>query len=266
MKSLYWQTEGAGNSDLVLLHGWGLNAQVWHCISPRLAPHFRLHLVDLPGYGRSRGFGALSLEEMAATLLAQAPERAIWLGWSLGGLVASRVALSAPQRVNGLITVASSPCFSARDEWPGIKSEVLHGFQQQLSEDFQRTVERFLALQTLGTASARQDARLLKRVVLEQAMPPVEVLNGGLEILRQADLRQPMTALSVPLLRIYGALDGLVPRRVAGLLDRLWPRSASVVVPKAAHAPFISHPDEIADQILAFSRRPDVAGGCEQTR
>ncbi|MFE8100504.1 pimeloyl-ACP methyl ester esterase BioH [Brenneria goodwinii] len=259
MKSLYWQTEGTGTTELVLLHGWGLNAQVWHCISPRLAAHFRLHLVDLPGYGRSQGFGAMSLEEMAATVLAQAPERAIWLGWSLGGLVAGQAALSAPQRVSGLITVASSPCFSAREGWPGIKPEVLHGFQQQLSEDFQRTVERFLALQTLGTESARQDARLLKRVVLEQAMPPVEVLNGGLEILRRADLRQPLTSLTLPLLRVYGALDGLVPRKVAGILDRLWPDSSSVIIPKAAHAPFISHPDVVVEQILAFSQRPEVA-------
>ncbi|RLM25161.1 pimeloyl-[acyl-carrier protein] methyl ester esterase [Brenneria alni] len=258
MKPLYWQTEGAGKTEIVLLHGWGLNAQVWHCIAPRLAPHFRLHLVDLPGYGRSRGFGAMSLEEMAATVLAQAPERAIWLGWSLGGLVASQIALNAPRRVSGLITVASSPCFSAREEWPGIKSEVLHGLQQQLSEDFQRTVERFLALQTLGTVTARQDARLLKRVVLEQAMPPVEALNGGLEILRRADLRQPLTSLSLPFLRLYGALDGLVPRRVAGLLDQLWPQSCSAVIPKAAHAPFISHPDAVVEQLLAFSQRTQV--------
>ncbi|MCL2892385.1 pimeloyl-ACP methyl ester esterase BioH [Brenneria tiliae] len=258
MKSLYWQTEGAGKTELVLLHGWGLNAQVWDGIAPRLAAHFRLHRVDLPGYGRSRGFGAQSLEEMAATVLAQAPERAIWLGWSLGGLVASRIALSAPQRVSGLITVASSPCFGAKEAWPGIKPEVLHGFQQQLSEDFQRTVERFLALQTLGTESARQDARLLKRVVLEQAMPSVEALNGGLEILRETDLRQPLASLALPFLRLYGALDGLVPRRVAGLLDSLWPNSASVVIPKAAHAPFISHPDAVVERLLAFSRRPEV--------
>ncbi|PWC14739.1 pimeloyl-ACP methyl ester esterase BioH [Brenneria corticis] len=258
MKSLYWQTEGAGKTELVLLHGWGLNAQVWDGIAPRLAAHFRLHRVDLPGYGRSRGFGALSLEEMAATVLAQAPERAIWLGWSLGGLVASRIALSAPQRVSGLITVASSPCFGAKEAWPGIKPEVLHGFQQQLSEDFQRTVERFLALQTLGTESARQDARLLKRVVLEQPMPSVEALNGGLEILRRTDLRQPLASLALPFLRLYGALDGLVPRRVAGVLDSLWPNTSSVVIPKAAHAPFISHPDAVAERLLAFSQRPEV--------
>lgn len=255
MTALYWQTEGAGKTELVLLHGWGLNAQVWRCISARLAPHFRLHLVDLPGYGRSQGFGPLTLAQMADIVLARAPERAIWLGWSLGGLVASQVALCAPQRVAGLITLASSPCFRAQEDWPGIKSTVLQGFQQQLSEDFQRTVERFLALQTLGTDSARQDARLLKSVVLEQPMPSVEVLNGGLDILRQADLRQSLAALTQPFLRVYGALDGLVPRKVASLLDQQWPDSSSLVIPKAAHAPFISHPDAFVDAIMAFSQR-----------
>ena len=86
----------------------------------------------LPGFGRSRGFGALSLADMAEVVLRQAPDKAIWLGWSLGGLVASQIALTHPERVLALVTVASSPCFSARDEWPGIKPDVLAGFQQQL--------------------------------------------------------------------------------------------------------------------------------------
>jgi len=252
MTALYWQTLGEGDRDLVLLHGWGLNAQVWSCMLERLTPHFRLHLVDLPGYGRSQGFGAMSLEQMAETVLAAAPENAWWLGWSLGGLVASQIALMQPQRVRGLITVASSPCFAAKDDWPGIRPEVLSGFQHQLGQDFQRTVERFLALQTLGTESARQDARQLKSVVLNQPMPSVEVLNGGLEMLRTTDFREPLAVLTLPLLRIYGYLDGLVPRKVAGLLDAMWPHSPSAIIAKAAHAPFISHPDEFAEIICTF--------------
>lgn len=252
MTALYWQTLGEGDRDLVLLHGWGLNAQVWSCMLERLTPHFRLHLVDLPGYGRSQGFGAMSLEQMAETLLAAAPANAWWLGWSLGGLVASQIALMQPQRVRGLITVASSPCFAAQDDWPGIRPDVLSGFQHQLGQDFQRTVERFLALQTLGTESARQDARLLKSVVLDQPMPGVDVLNGGLEMLRTTDFREPLAGLTLPLLRIYGYLDGLVPRKVAGLLDVMWPHSPSVIIAKAAHAPFISHPDEFAEIICTF--------------
>ncbi|MCU5771875.1 pimeloyl-ACP methyl ester esterase BioH [Erwiniaceae bacterium BAC15a-03b] len=254
MAQLYWQTTGTGKIDLVLLHGWGLNAEVWHCIIDRLSPHFRLHLVDLPGFGRSGDYGALSLDEMVDTLLPQMPQRAIWLGWSLGGLVASRLALRYPQRVQGLISVASSPCFTAQDEWPGIKPQTLLSFQQQLSEDFQRTVERFLALQTMGTEHARQDARLLKQVVLSQPMPSVAVLEGGLEILRTADLRAEMRTLTQPLLRIYGYLDGLVPRKVAELLDQQWPHSRSVVMEKAAHAPFVSHPEAFCQQLIDFSQ------------
>lgn len=249
MTTLYWHTEGEGKRDLVLLHGWGLNAQVWQGIAARLAPHFRLHGVDLPGYGRSVGYGALSLADMTDIVLAQAPEQAVWLGWSLGGLVASQAALSAPARVSALVTVASSPCFSAHEAWPGIKLTVLQGFQQQLSEDFQRTVERFLALQTLGTGSAR----LLKSVVLEQPMPSIAVLEGGLDILRQTDLREAMASLTLPMLRIYGALDGLVPRNVASLLDERWPNTDSVVMAQAAHAPFISHPDAFAATVCAFA-------------
>jgi len=255
MNRLWWQTVGTGNCHLVLLHGWGLNAEVWHCVNEELASHFTLHLVDLPGFGRSRGFGAMSLDEMAQQVLDAAPQQAIWLGWSLGGLVASKIALDRPERVQALVTVASSPCFSAQEAWPGIKPDVLAGFQQQLSEDFQRTVERFLALQTMGTETARQDARTLKQTVLSLPMPDVEVLNGGLEILKTADLRERRIALTMPHLRIYGYLDGLVPRKVVPLLDALWPESDSLVIAKAAHAPFISHPAEFCSALSALSQR-----------
>lgn len=53
-------------------------------------------------------------------------------------------------------------------------------------------------------------------------MPPAEVLNGGLEILKTADLRQPLAALTMPFLRLYGRLDGLVPRKIVPLLDEQW--------------------------------------------
>ncbi|MDK9584791.1 pimeloyl-ACP methyl ester esterase BioH [Lelliottia wanjuensis] len=255
MNNLWWQTTGTGNVDLVLLHGWGLNAEVWHCIQEELASQFRLHLVDLPGFGRSHGFGAMPLDEMAQAVLERAPQKAIWLGWSLGGLVASQIALTHPERVQALVTVSSSPCFAAQDEWPGIKPEVLAGFQQQLSEDFKRTVERFLALQTMGTETARQDARMLKSAVLALPMPDVEVLNGGLEILKTVDLREPLAGLSVPHLRIYGYLDGLVPRKVVPMLDELWPQSESLVIAKAAHAPFVSHPAAFCAALTALSQR-----------
>ncbi|MDC9612720.1 pimeloyl-ACP methyl ester esterase BioH [Xenorhabdus khoisanae] len=253
MNQLFWQTIGDAPRDLVMLHGWGLNAEVWRSVEMCLAPHFRLHLVDLPGYGRSQPYPAMSLADMADTVWQQAPENALWLGWSLGGLVASRIALDHPEQVAGLVTVASSPKFSTDGDWPGIKPTVLSAFEHQLSADFQKTVERFLALQTLGTDSARQDARVLKSVVLNQPMPTVDVLNAGLEILRTDDLRAELSQLQLPFLRIYGYLDGLVPRKIAAQLDREWPNTHSVIMRNAAHAPFISHPDEFVEVLMDFT-------------
>lgn len=253
MAQLYWQTMGTGDRHLVMLHGWGLNAGVWEGVVDRLSPYFCLHLVDLPGYGRSQDFLPMDIGEMVEILLAQAPAKAVWLGWSLGGLVASTLALRYPDRVSGLISVASSPCFAAKDAWPGINPQTLSNFQQQLTEAFQRTVERFLALQTLGTDSARQDARLLKSVVLALPSPKVEVLNAGLEMLRTVDLREEMKTLTRPLLRIYGALDGLVPRKIVPLLNLAWPASEAVIIEKAAHAPFISHPAVFCQLLVDFS-------------
>ncbi|NKI75678.1 pimeloyl-ACP methyl ester esterase BioH [Dickeya sp. CFBP 2040] len=260
MGSLHWQTEGEGRCELVMLHGWGMNSQVWNSIVVQLAPHFRLHRVDLPGYGQSQAFGAMPLIDMVQQVLAQAPERAVWLGWSLGGLVASQAALSAPERVSALITLASSPCFEERDGWPGIRPQVLSGFQRLLSDDFFGTIERFLALQTLGTESARKDARALKLALSGQPSPSTEVLTAGLGILRDTDLREPLRTLTMPFLRLYGALDGLVPRKVAALMDEQYPHSTSVVIPKAAHAPFISHPEMFVEQVVNFVQESVLVG------
>lgn len=253
MTTLFWQQSGKGKQDIVLLHGWGLNAEVWRTIEMECGSHFRLHLVDLPGYGRSNPFLPMSLQQMAEVIWQKAPKQAIWLGWSLGGLIANIIALTHQAEIVGLITVASTPCFSQQENWPGIKPMVLTGFQQQLQANFYRTVERFLALQTLGTKTVHEDIRLLKTVLLKQPLPSVAVLKAGLEILRTTDLRQSLLMLKKPFLRIYGDLDGLVPRKVVPIIDKWLPNSPSVVIKHAAHAPFISYPKQFIQLLVDFS-------------
>ncbi len=252
MTQLYWHSCGTGKPDLVLLHGWGMNAQIWHCMQNRLAAHFRVHVVDLPGYGRSSQYGALSLSEVVDELLAHAPRRAFWLGWSMGGLVACQIALRNPERVCGIITVSSSPCFLANGDWPGIHPQVLDAFAEQLYVDYERTVERFLSLQIHGIDSARKDLRLLKSMMFKLPMPAVAVMTAGLDILRTTDLRVALAGCTLPFLRIYGRLDGLVPWQVAQRLDNDWPQTRSVMMHNTAHAPFISHPDDFSTILIAF--------------
>ena len=88
----YWQSTGRGD-DLVLVHGWGMNGAVWHQAVEQLSQHFRVHVVDLPGFGHSHQLHFETMEELAQQVLHSAPDNAIWLGWSLGGLVATHIAI-----------------------------------------------------------------------------------------------------------------------------------------------------------------------------
>jgi pimeloyl-[acyl-carrier protein] methyl ester esterase len=209
--------------------------------------------VDLPGYGHSAHTHGHDLEDIAQQVLESAPERANWLGWSLGGLVATHIAYHHPERVSRLITVASSPKFAAGKGWRGIKPSVLTAFTEQLTDDFQATIERFMALQAMGSPSARQDVKTVKKALLSRPLPNPESLLVGLNILAHVDLRSVLPQLTMPLLRLYGRLDGLVPIAVAEELSKQLPSSEQVIYGHSSHAPFITESDDFCAKIVQFS-------------
>ncbi|WMY95403.1 MAG: pimeloyl-ACP methyl ester esterase BioH [Arsenophonus sp.] len=254
MSTFFWEKVGTGKQDIVLLHGWGLNSEVWRTIvKVEFSANFCFHFVDLPGYGRNHMFPPLSLEEITETIWKQAPKDSIWLGWSLGGLIASMIALKHPKEISGLITVASSPCFVQKNNWPGIKSIILQNFEQQLRLNFNSTIERFLELQILDTNSVDEDINLLKILILKQPLPSSAVLKKGLNILQKTDLRKSLLTFKGPFLRIYGDLDTLVPKKISSIIDKWLPKSSSIIMKNAAHAPFISHPYNFVKLLIDFS-------------
>ncbi|WP_117235633.1 pimeloyl-ACP methyl ester esterase BioH [Vibrio maerlii] len=261
--SLYWQTLGSG-PDLVMIHGWGMNGAVWQQAAEQLSQHFTLHIVDLPGYGHSAESHGEDLADIANQVLAQAPEKATWLGWSLGGLVASYVAIHHPNRVNKLITVASSPKFAAekasinesgisKAAWRGIQPQVLTAFTDQLIDDFKLTVERFMALQAMGSPSARQDVKQLKQAVFSRPEPNPRSLLAGLKILAEVDLRDALEQIQSPMLRLYGRLDGLVPLKVSKELNLQLPHTECFVFSESSHAPFMTEHQEFCAQVSRFA-------------
>lgn len=249
--SLYWQREGEGD-DLVLVHGWGMNGAVWQRTVEILSQHFRVHVVDLPGYGHSADTHADDLHTIATMVLESAPQKAIWVGWSLGGLVASHIALNFSHRVSKLITVASSPKFAAEGGWRGIKPAVLAAFTEQLVDDFQTTVERFMALQAMGSPTARQDVKTLKQAVLSRPLPNPASLLVGLDMLGKVDQRAELSQISMPFLRLYGRLDGLVPVKVASELSRELAHTQQYIFTASSHAPFITEPEGFCTQLIQF--------------
>lgn len=249
--------QGEGK-DLVLLHGWGLNSGVFDLLLHELVEHYRVTLVDLPGYGINNDilpetYDLASVAHMVEQVL---PHQCILLGWSLGGLVAQRVALDFPDRIQKLILVASSPKFAAedaaedKDQWPGILPHILETFKNQLQSTYSKTLDRFMAIQAMGSKSARSDIATIRDAVSVYPEPHHHALEKGLDILQNIDLRAELAGLGIPTVRMYGKLDSLVPKKAIENISTHHPGSHSVVFAKASHAPFISHPEEFIQELF----------------
>ena len=240
-------------SDLVLLHGWGMNAAVWSGLPPALGQRYRLHPIELPGHGESPLNTEPSLTGWAQAVLTAAPARAIWLGWSLGGLIALQAARLAPERIDALILMTATPRFVQGLGWPqAMPLTTLQQFQAALLENSRETLDRFLALQVRGSVGARETLRQLRRELRQRPAPQPAALEIGLELLRTSDLRATLPRLSMPSLWLFGQRDTLVPAELGGDLKPLLPRARICTLSGAAHAPFLSHPQAVSDSILGF--------------
>jgi pimeloyl-[acyl-carrier protein] methyl ester esterase len=236
---------GAG-PPMVLLHGWAMHGGIFQPLLAALAQRFTLHVFDLPGHGASiERDGPLDLRETAIRV-AEALPGAIWLGWSLGGLVALEAALERPLHVRGLILIACNPRFVEAPDWPhGVAHAVFDEFGANLGRDWRATVERFLALECLGSDCARSELRALRASVFERGEPALHVLGDGLKILADTDLRRELAQIDCPALWVAGARDRLVPWQAMQLAAASMPRAEFARVDGGGHAPFIGHPDRV---------------------
>lgn len=239
---------------LVFIHGWGLNSAVWQPCLAELKTHFEVITVDLPGFATNQDY---TLEPYSLIAIAKAIEYAVakpavYIGWSLGGLVASQIAISNPERVLGLVTVASSPQFIAAENWPGIKEHVLAMFHQQLAQDTTKTINNFLKIQAMGSRHIRQDIKKIRDLVMQYPLPSQQVLEQSLQLLETSDLRTHLNTIKPPMLRLYGKLDGLVPKQVIDSITDLAPNSQHYIFEQASHAPFISHQAEFLSVLKSW--------------
>jgi pimeloyl-[acyl-carrier protein] methyl ester esterase len=247
------ETSGRG-PDLVLLHGWGMNAAVWEGLPREIAGAYRLTRIELPGHGASP-FGPEHADRLgwARACLEVAPPRAAWLGWSLGGLIALQAALLAPERVAALVLLTATPRFVRASDWPAaMDPQVFAQFHDTLVAEPKLTLERFLRLQVRGSDSARETLRLLRAELAEQPAPQPEALALGLDLLRDGDLRGALCELACPSLWVFGERDTLVPAAASAGVSALRADAEVRVIAGAAHAPFLSHPEQTVATIGPF--------------
>jgi pimeloyl-[acyl-carrier protein] methyl ester esterase len=246
---LHVERTGAG-PDLVLLHGWGLHSGVWAEVMPDLARRYRVHAIDLPGHGHSRDVVVPAFDDAAALVAQAMPAGTTLCGWSLGGLIAQRIAGDTAAGVKALALASSTPCFVQRGDWPqGMKPETLSAFAASLLTDYAGTLENFVRLNALNGPRSREAVRTFAGRLSERGTAPVAALEHGLRWLRDVDLRENVSRIAQPTVVIHGARDALAPIEAGRWLARHLPSATLTELPDAAHLPFFTHPREFVQSL-----------------
>lgn len=240
---------------LVLIHGWAMHSGLFAPLVRALDGRLTLHLVDLPGHGHSRGQALPEPGALVDALVDRVPAGAVWAGWSLGGLVALQAAQRHPGHVAALAAIASNPRFVAGPDWEhGVVSEVFEQFAQGLERDFERTIERFLALEAMGSDQAGSHLRELRGQVFQHGAPDPGALHRGLELLASTDLREAVTRLTQPSLWIAGRRDRLVPPSAMRWAAQAAPDARYLEFP-TGHMPFLADAPAVAQALLELAEQ-----------
>lgn len=103
---------------VVLLHGWSLNADLnFAGVYAPLAAHHHVIAPDVLGHGRSRRVEAVwTLKDASDGVIALLDhlgiDRAIFVGFSMGGVMSADLATRHPERVAGVVIQSSAACYT----------------------------------------------------------------------------------------------------------------------------------------------------------
>lgn len=255
----YWDA-GSG-PGLLLLHGLGSSALVWHRSMAGLSEWGRVIALDLPGHGLSdmprQNF---RLPEAAAFVarfmqgLCEGPF--VVVGNSVGGAIAMEVALSFPDQVRAVVLVDSAGLGREIAWWlrllsiPGIGEYIERPSPQRMCRIVQALVY---------DPSGVEDEFLLEmyryRARPEASRWLLRFLRTGVSVWGQRPQVQRLDRLShlgTPVLILWGRQDRLVPVAHAVRAAARCRRAALEVFDRCGHWPQLEHPEQFVDAVTRF--------------
>jgi pimeloyl-ACP methyl ester carboxylesterase len=228
---------------VLLIHGAGETHLVWPIGLLRL-PGTIVYAIDLPGHGKSAGRGYTAIANYAdwiASFMDVARlNRAILIGHSMGGAVAQGCGLKTPDRVSGLVLVATSA-----------RLRVAPQLLQLAESDFTAAVD-IVSEWVWGPSTSTEIKRLGKQQLL-QIRP--EVLLDDYRACDVFDVRDHLPEIIAPTLIIAGEADQMTPLKQAVFMAQHLPHARLVTVPQAGHMVMLEAAEVVTRAVEEFVRQ-----------
>ncbi len=242
---------------MVLLHGLLVSSWCWRFTLPALSPTFRVVAPCHPGHGwSSKGPGDYSFRGLASTVLrmldALGIERAHFVGSSLGGGVALRLALDHPDRVGRLVLVAPAAVpLPVVGPFLGVQGAHFGVLYRTM---FTRPVLQTI-LKTLAYHRPIVDEAFMDAVWAPLASGETWAAAGRVSRHLSKDMAEVHESLPDVWKRalvVWGEHDGILPVRHAASVTGRLPLAESRVLSGCAHCPMEERPDLFNDLVMRF--------------
>lgn len=225
---------------LVLLSGWGIDSRIWQPLEAHWPSPVEPSAVEWPGYGESPALPtSTGLDALAERMAPELPSDAVWVGWSLGGLLATALLDYLPPP-KALLLLGAGSRFCNDGEDGGVTYEELASFQRAFHRDPVATWRHFLRWQAQGEPNAREAHRQLRTRLGETPHADTDTLAQGLMWLETLDNRALLAHPPCPIRRLAGAHDPLLPDRS---------RQQALRLEAAGHCPMLSQPVPLAARL-----------------
>lgn len=248
--NLYHEDHGQG-TPVLFVHGFPLSGAMWEQQVAALAPHYRVIVPDLRGFGKSEvPAGPYTMEtfadDLAALLDTLSIEQVVLAGLSMGGYISFAFLRRHAARLRGLIlcdTRATPDTDEAR-----ANREV--NAQMVESQGASAIADKMLPNMLAPTAPPERQAQLRSMMTANQPAGIAAALRG---MALRGDSTDLLASIAVPTLLIVGSQDVLSPpQEMQQGLQAHIPGSTLVEVPDAGHVANLDNPDAFNTAVLEF--------------
>lgn len=257
---IHYDTYGAG-SPVVLLHSFLCDGEMWSEQIAPLSEHYRLINVDLRGHGKSSAAnGSLDIYDLVndvlAVLDAEGIDSAVWAGLSIGGMIALRAALVAPERVSGLILLDSHAGTETRFKTYKYKTMVaaerIFGIRPLLP-----TVAKLM----FGAHTRRTQPELVRHWKEKFAsMSQISIGHMVDALCARDSLKDRLGNIHQPALVLVGEEDVSLPPPCSARMAERLSNASLQVVERAGHLSALEQPEAVTKAMLSFLDRIDRGG------